>query len=53
MVGGNPDAAHVLATLADASVPDETKRRVYAQYRAKYGPQRDDASSGSESQAAD
>ena len=34
MVDGNPDAARVLATLADASVPHETKRRVYAEYRA-------------------
>jgi hypothetical protein len=32
----NPDAARVLATLADKSVPPETKRQVYAEYHATY-----------------
>jgi hypothetical protein len=35
IASGNPAAAHVLATLADKSVPHETKRRVYAEYYVK------------------
>jgi hypothetical protein len=36
MANGNLDAARVLQILADKTVSDEVKRRVYAEYHAKY-----------------
>jgi len=35
IANGNSDAARVLATLADKTAPRETKRQIYAEYRAK------------------
>ena len=34
MADGNPDTARVLQMLADKSVSDDEKRRVYAEYHA-------------------
>jgi hypothetical protein len=36
MANGNLDVARVLHILADKTVSDEVKRRVYAEYHAKY-----------------